>query len=267
MTRPYVSEEHIRKLFHTPKHRRRFPTWQVVSASILIVLGIIGLINGPALYQQLTYWWESDIQESLKQSVSNYQHGPLAAPTPGLVTRLPISNPIPYPLTPTTFTDNTLSIPKINVKAPIIWDVTSGADLNTDLLSALRNGVVRYPETALPDQVGNVFLTGHSSNYWWDKGRYKTVFALLDKLVVGDTIYIKYNGVLYTYNVTGQKIVKPTETAVLRATPTPELSLMTCTPTGTTLFRRIVTASLISPTALTGRQLVQPNQSSLEGPR
>jgi sortase A len=125
--------------------------------------------------------------------------------------------------------------------------VTGGDDLTADILRALQDGVVRYPKSGLPNQIGNTFLTGHSSNYWWEKGRYKTVFVLLDKLVAGDLIYLKYSGTLYSYKVSDQKIVSPTESSVLEPTKEPILRLMTCTPTGTALKRRIVTANLIAP--------------------
>ncbi len=252
----FVSAEELRHVFHDQTKRRRLPSWQLISASILIVVGIYSLINAPALSQQLGYWWESDIkagqQTSLEsnktQVTSNKNQEPVEQSTTELVNQL---------------TNNSIYIPKTHTKAPIIWDVSGGHDLNSDMLTALQYGVVRYPQTALPNQIGNVFLTGHSSNYWWDKGHYKTVFALLNRLVVGDLVYVKFNGQLYTYRVTGQKVVKPTETSVLAATKTPTLSLMTCTPTGTSLLRRIVTASLISPTQGLSQQPTSPVANGL----
>ncbi len=247
MNKPYVSAEDIRRLFYDNKPTQRFPWWQFAAGVVLVSFGIFAFFNAPAVTKQLNYWWQNDIQAA-RPIVSPAAQIPVVGSTvaPTVVTQKPITQKTV--VNPATLADNTLWIPRTSIKAPIIWDVTGGGDLNTDLLEALRSGVVRYPQTALPNQVGNVFLTGHSSNYWWEKGSYKTIFALLDKLVAGDDIFIKYQGIVYHYRVTGQRVVKPADTSVLAATKTPTLSLMTCTPTGTSLKRRIVTAKLIEPT-------------------
>lgn len=247
----YISADDLEDLFHKTTRRRRLPSWQIVSAVFLIFVFIFAFVNWPAMSQQVAYWWQTDIQAAKPPAASL----PVVAPS-----SIPSQSPRQEkPYDPTSLANNTIYIPKTNTRSPIIWDVSAGADLNTDLLTALQKGVVRYPKTALPNQVGNVFLTGHSSNYWWDKGRYKTIFALLNRLVAGDIIYIKYQNVLYTYKVTGQKVVQPSETSVLEPTKEPILSLMTCTPTGTALLRRIVTARLVSPSTGLVQQPTRPD--------
>lgn len=259
MQRRYISADEISQLFHHKKRKNHLLSWQIVSAALLIVLGIFSLVNAPAMSQHVAYWWESDIQ-----AAQQVEQLPVVAPSPVGSNASPSTNTFD----PSTLSDDTIYIPKIKTKAPIVWDVTGGSsDVNADLLKALERGVARYPQTALPDQVGNVFLTGHSSNYWWEKGKYKTVFALLSKLVAGDVIYVKYQGVVYTYRVNGQKVVKPTETSVLNPTKTPVLSLMTCTPTGTALYRRVVTADLVSPKENLKPQPTQPNADALQSVR
>jgi LPXTG-site transpeptidase (sortase) family protein len=106
---------------------------------------------------------------------------------------------------------------------------------------------VHYGNTALPGQSGNVAIFGHSSNDWWEPGNYKFVFVLLDKLAPGDTVTVNYNARAYTYQVTGSKIVEPTEVAVLNPTVQPTLTLITCSPPGTSLRRLVVTAKQVSP--------------------
>lgn len=139
--------------------------------------------------------------------------------------------------------DMRLVIPKINVDAPIVMvDSTN----NKDILESLNNGVVHYDDTALPGRVGNMFITGHSSYYWWRGGNYNHVFALLEQVKSNDLIYVYYEGGEYVYRVNGVKVVSPKEVSVLQQTPTPTLSLMTCVPVGTNLRRLIVTADLIS---------------------
>lgn len=138
--------------------------------------------------------------------------------------------------------NNTLFIPKINIKAPIIWN--SGPE-EKKMLKDLENGVVHYKGTALPNEVGNIFIAGHSSGAWWRPGRYKTVFALLDKLKEGDEIALVYENKIYLYRVFEKMVVKPSDVFVLKQTNEKILSLMTCVPVGTDLRRLIVRAKQI----------------------
>ena len=66
-------------------------------------------------------------------------------------------------------------INSINVTAPVIYDQTTVNEDN--FLQALHNGVVHYPNTAFPGQVGNMVIFGHSSGQWWAPGTYKFVFT------------------------------------------------------------------------------------------
>ncbi|MFA6423500.1 MAG: class D sortase [Patescibacteria group bacterium] len=139
--------------------------------------------------------------------------------------------------------DNHIIIPKININAPITWN--SEVD-DEALLSNLQKGVVHYKGTALPDEKGNVFITGHSSYYAWDKGQYKSIFALLNKLQKGDQIALSYKNQVYVYEIVETIVVEPKDTWVLDPTTDPMLTLMTCTPVGTNLRRLIVRSKLIS---------------------
>lgn len=142
-----------------------------------------------------------------------------------------------------SLSDNELVIPKISVRAPIIWDSSFEEKV---MLENLRAGVVHYGGTDRPNRArGNVFITGHSSYYWWDSGQYKTVFALLNKLASGDQIALTYQGEVYVYEVTRSIVVKPTAVEVLASTEVPQLSLMTCTPVGTSLNRLVVISRLV----------------------
>ncbi|MDB5178731.1 MAG: putative sortase [Patescibacteria group bacterium] len=139
---------------------------------------------------------------------------------------------------------NTLSIPKINIQAPVIYEPSVK---EADVQRALQSGVVHYGNTAAPGQTGNVALFGHSSNDWWEPGNFKFVFVLLDKLAPGDRITMDYNSQRFVYEVTGSRIVEPTAVDVLNPTAEPTLTLITCTPPGTSLRRLVVTAKQVSP--------------------
>ena len=145
-----------------------------------------------------------------------------------------------------------LLIPKIGVDAPAIYNAPY-----EEILANLRYGVVQYEGTALPGQVGNLVILGHSSNYPWAEGSYKTVFALLDKLTVGDEIVVPFESQRSVYKVIELRVVKPTELDVLDKTGSPQLTLMTCYPVGTTRSRLVVRAELVEG-KITGEQASMP---------
>lgn len=135
-------------------------------------------------------------------------------------------------------------IPKLNVTAPIQFPPTLD---ETQIEVALRDGVVHYAGTALPGDKGNVVIFGHSSNDWWQPGNFKFIFALLDRLGAGDTVQINYQSHKYMYQVTGTKVVSPNDFSVVQPTDQPTLTLITCTPPGTSWKRLVVTAQQIEP--------------------
>ena len=144
--------------------------------------------------------------------------------------------------------DPKLIIPKINVDVPVIYGV--GYDHDSQM-KAMEKGVAHFAipgANSVPGQVGNTVLSGHSSNDLFDPGDHKFIFAQLDKLQTGDTIFVNYNSVRYTYTITKKEVVKPTEVSKLTyATDKPVLTLITCTPLGTAEKRLLVTAEQVTP--------------------
>ncbi len=144
--------------------------------------------------------------------------------------------------------DPRLIIPKINVDVPVLYDV--GSDYDSQM-AAMAKGVAHFSipgANSHPGVVGNTVLSGHSSNDLFDQGDYKFIFAQLDKLTVGDTIYANYNSKRYTYVVTKMEVVKPNEiNKLIYPTSKPILTLITCTPLGTAINRLLVTAEQVSP--------------------
>lgn len=187
-------------------------SWKFAVIFVLIFALTFTLINYPAISKKLSYFYA---HPSGKSSTAQVAPSPTFNPTG----------------------QATLSIPKIGTKVPIIWNVAED-NFSEQLLS----GVVHFAGTALPGQNGNIFITGHSSYYAWVKSPYKDVFAILDKLEVGDQIYIQYNNGTYTYTVNGSKVVKPDQLQVMGSGFTPTLTLMTCVPIGTNLNRLVITA-------------------------
>ncbi|HLD07878.1 MAG TPA: sortase [Candidatus Peribacterales bacterium] len=161
--------------------------------------------------------------------------------------------------------DNRIVIPKIGKNVPIV-EVPDHAlrrgdfDMfDEDIQNALRYGVVHYPGTASPGEIGNLFLTGHSSNYPWVESKYNAVFALLPSLEVGDEYSVFYQGELYRYRITEKFEVSPRDVSVLAQPNEKRMStLMTCVPVGTTLKRLILRAEEVM-----GDEIVEEGSNAL----
>ena len=155
-------------------------------------------------------------------------------------------------------------INKINVDAPVIFDQNTVNE--AAFQKALHDGVVHYPDTALPGQRGNVVIFGHSSGQWWAPGNYKFVFTLLNKLHYDDKIFLEYKGIRYIYKVSNVSVVKPNDLSVLNQGGNSMLTLITCTPVGTSTNRLIIQAQQIVPkpadTTTFTQAASQPNNSS-----
>lgn len=144
--------------------------------------------------------------------------------------------------------DPKLIIPKINVDVPVNYDV--GADYDSQM-EAMRTGVAHFSipgASSHPGEIGNTVIAGHSSNDLFDTGDYKFIFAQLERLQTGDTIYAHYQGIRYTYVITKKQIVKPTDiSALVYETTKPVITLVTCTPLGTSIDRLFVIGEQVSP--------------------
>lgn len=142
---------------------------------------------------------------------------------------------------------NTLSIPSLGIHAPI-HNVADNAEKTFQ--EALKNGVVHYPGTAHAGQAGNVYIFGHSSDYIWNTGNYKTIFARLPEIAEGAEIYIlDKQGVIYKYIVFEQFVTSGNDVSMLSQETNGEaiLTLQTSYPIGTALKRYIIKARLQSP--------------------
>ena len=146
----------------------------------------------------------------------------------------------------TVSADPRLIIPKLNIDVPIHFGIPL-----SDVMSAMNNGVAQYRipgASAYPGEIGNTVITGHSAGDIYSSNPYKYIFSGLERLEDGDLIYINYQSVRYTYRVTGKEVVEPSNVASLVIdTDKPMLTLVTCTPLGTSRYRLLVFAEQISP--------------------
>lgn len=144
-----------------------------------------------------------------------------------------------------TLPANTLSISSLGLEAPVIYAIQPNEKAFQE---ALRNGVAHYPGTARPGELGNVYIFGHSSDYRWGNGQFKTVFAILPDIKVGtDVVISDASANVYTYRVIEKKVVLPTETKYLDQYDYKRkiLTLQTSWPIGTALKRYVVIAELV----------------------
>lgn len=130
-----------------------------------------------------------------------------------------------------------LSIPKLKIKNAV---VSVGS---TDLGQSL----VHYSGTALPGDLGNPVIFGHSVlPQFFNPKNYISIFSTIHTLEKGDLVITNFDGIEYRYAVSEKFEVKPTDLYVLNQNYSiRELSLITCSPPGTYLRRLVVKAKLI----------------------
>ena len=135
-----------------------------------------------------------------------------------------------------------IAIPKIGAVAPIIQNVDPFN--KSEYLKALKKGVAQAEGSSVPIERGNVYLFAHSTDVFYNVGKYNAVFYLIDKLAKGDEIYIYYLGNKYKYIVSETKIVSANDIQYINNdTDEKILTLQTCYPPGTTYKRFIVIAT------------------------
>jgi len=182
---------------------------------LLIVIGLFVLINWQFFAKQIDFWWHRDV---LRQEV--------------------VVEPI------VTGMLDTIQIAGLGISAPLVY--VDDTDVRT-FQTGLANGVVHYPSTANPGELGNAYYFGHSSDYISKPGYYKTVFALLPQINLDDEILItNQQGRLFSYRVISQQIVSATATEWLDQGDNHRrlLTLQTSYPVGTALARYIVQAEM-----------------------
>jgi sortase A len=190
---------------------------------LLVMVVAFGILESQMLIAQANYHFKKPVVQAQSSMSSTKSPDPAAGPE--------------------------LTIPSIGAKAPIVFE-PSTAEWAVQL--ALRKGVDHYGSTAKPGETGNTVIVGHSSGQLWAPGDYKFVFTLLSKVKAGDQITIDYKGAHYTYKVTGTETIVPTNLSVLNQNINkPSLTLVTCTPVGTSKYRFVVHADQISPSPST----------------
>jgi len=230
-----LTEQDLESIFSGKKKKKKSSITSaiyIVVVIFVIAVSIFAILNFGALKNLITYWYQNEfgINNSSPAAVVTVP----TIPNDKSSTKIKVS----------TIGNNILKIDALNLEAPISWRIEN---TEATVAKALENGIIQINGTSLPGEKGNVFITGHSSNYAWAKGSYNSIFATLNNLVVGDIVHLKYQDKLYVYKIKDKKIVSADELSIMASSPSPILTLMTCWPIGTAYKRLAIIADQISP--------------------
>lgn len=131
----------------------------------------------------------------------------------------------------------TLSIPKLGIDRAVVRSD------HTDL----KQSLIQYPGTALPGNLGNTVVFGHSVlPQFFNPKNYLTIFSTLHTLRPGDTMEMEADGATFTYKISEMYETQPDDLSPLAQVYNGRyLTLITCTPPGTYLRRLIIKAHII----------------------
>ncbi len=136
---------------------------------------------------------------------------------------------------PFAITMPTLGITDLGIEHP------ADASDATSLLAPLQRGVGHL--FAYPGEGSTVLVYGHSSNYPWDVSGFAKIFRGINKLKVGEQVYVTYGGTFIVYQVTGHQTIPAGDLASVSASGDgEELVLYTCWPPDQVTQRYLVRA-------------------------
>ncbi len=163
-------------------------------SAVLIVVGVLLLGYVGWEYGDMA-WSQHQLQKQWAEQqakASSVSHDPAQVATDDGLTRI--------------------TIPKIDLAAVVVEGTNR---------KQLMLGPGHMKETAAPGENGNAVITAHRD----------TFFRHIYELSKGDNIEIRRNGKLFTYEVTGKKVVNPDDLSVIRQGKDKKLTLITCYPT------------------------------------
>ena len=128
----------------------------------------------------------------------------------------------------------TISVPKLKIQNAVVSTVDNNLAIH----------LVNYEGTAVPPESGNAVIFGHSTlPQLFNSNDYKTIFATAYQLKLGDEIYANVNGISFKYRIFNISVVEPTDISIFEQDyGNSYLTLVTCTPPGTTWKRLIIKA-------------------------
>jgi LPXTG-site transpeptidase (sortase) family protein len=219
--------EHVRAWSTKGWHAKAQPLLnrRVISLA-LVVIGVV-LLG----YVAGQYWGMYRSQQNLE---AEWQRQAATVSTPGQA-----------PISPDQLLTR-LEIPKIQMDA-IVVEGASRKDLS--------EGPGHMKQTTQPGETGNAVITAHRD----------TFFRHIYELTRGDQIKVRRSGRIFTYEVTGKRIVMPEDVSVIKQTNDPQLTLITCYPTyyiGPAPKRLVVFSKLVDSDGQPPSQAAQAHSTS-----
>jgi sortase A len=218
----------------------------LVTAGLLLLLFVGYQLWGTGIYQARA---QDDLAREFQARLEQQARDGGPATTGAPTTTTTGANPTPSGATTTTLAPlaapaegdpvGSIQIPRIGVSQQMV----EGVDVDD-----LRRAPGHYPSTQMPGHEGNSAIAGHRTTYG-------APFGDLDQLRIGDEIKVSTLQGSFTYRVTEQRVVDPSEVSVLDPSPDPgrpghqlaKLTLTTCNPKYSAAERLVVRASLALP--------------------
>jgi sortase A len=190
----------------------------------LSIVGVLGelFITAGVLVLLFLGWqvWLNDIivgaeqtsaANELAEQWDNGNAGPTSTPTEGPAeTAEPVDPGEPVVAAPPAVGASfaNLIVPRLGAdyRRPIAEGVGFG------VLNNRKTGVGHYPQTQMPGEVGNFAVAAHRTTYG-------AGFHDINKLLVGDSIYVETEDGWYKYVYRGTEYVRPTGIGVLEPVP------------------------------------------------
>jgi len=136
-----------------------------------------------------------------------------------------------------------VTVPKLGIERAEVE--TNSSNLSPD------ERLGHYAGSALPGEVGNTFIYGHSASpMFYDPKNYKTIFTTLDRLEESDEVTVEFGEKYFKYVVEKSVVLEPEDVKPLETVGSPFLkksflTLMTCVPPGIRTKRLLVQARLV----------------------
>lgn len=129
-----------------------------------------------------------------------------------------------------------LSMPSLGIEDAYVSTTDNNVNLH----------LIHFPGTALPPNIGNAAIFGHSTlPQWFDPHNPHAIFATALDTKIGDSVNVTIGNKIYIYKVIKMSIVPAEDTSYLaQDTDGSYLSIITCTPPGTTWKRLVIKAKL-----------------------
>lgn len=209
-------------------NKRKLP-WDKLSLMKIISLGSVVLGVGFIFWGGFSVWGHQDYQ------ITNAAEVDSTKAVKGNVAELiyeevPTVDEVLYPEYPVQG-DNIgrLMIPVLDLELPVFQGTGS---------NELKKGVGHFIQSVLPGEMDNTVLSGHRD----------TVFRKIGDLTIGDLLIVETSAGVFTYEVSGTRIVDKDDRTVIVPTEHAVLTMTTCYPftyVGPAPERYIVSADLL----------------------